>query len=159
MKLKRPCRQQLTSILLRISNAALKLKRAFHQQLASLLLRIWIGCVCGKRFDADQHVQRLPRSRAGPIGLSRTRGNVYGTRPIRTNDKMLSLGDGWTMMHHANRLGTEIGCPNTHVKDESGNATGSFKARRMNWGRRNRPFPMLATVTSSFTFIMMGIRL
>jgi threonine synthase len=49
--------------------------------------------------------------------------------PIRTNNKMLSLGEGWTMLHHAKRLGTEIGCPNTYIKDETTNATGSFKAR------------------------------
>jgi threonine synthase len=33
------------------------------------------------------------------------------------------------MLHHAKRLGQEIGCANTYIKDESTNATGSFKAR------------------------------
>lgn len=51
--------------------------------------------------------------------------------PIRDRDKMLSLGEGWTMLHHAKRLGEEIGCPNTYIKDEGTNATGSFKARGM----------------------------
>jgi threonine synthase len=49
--------------------------------------------------------------------------------PIRTKEHMLSLGEGWTMLHHAKRLGQEIGCANTYIKDESTNATGSFKAR------------------------------
>ena len=42
---------------------------------------------------------------------------------------MLRLGEGWTPLHHADRLGAEIGCANTYVKDEGVNATGSFKAR------------------------------
>jgi threonine synthase len=49
--------------------------------------------------------------------------------PIRAKEHMLSLGEGWTMLHHAKRLGQEIGCVNTYIKDESTNATGSFKAR------------------------------
>ncbi|GIV95559.1 MAG: hypothetical protein KatS3mg057_0216 [Herpetosiphonaceae bacterium] len=42
---------------------------------------------------------------------------------------MLSLGEGWTPLHHALRLGRRIGCQNTYLKDESLNPTGSFKAR------------------------------
>jgi threonine synthase len=103
--------------------------------------------MCGKRFDADQLInmcddcQRPLLARYDLAKAKETftaeslKSRVPTLRryeevlPIRTNDKMLSLGEGWTMMHHAKRLGTEIGCPNTYVKDESGNATGSFKAR------------------------------
>jgi threonine synthase len=49
--------------------------------------------------------------------------------PIREREYMLSLGEGWSMLHATKRLGDHIGCPNTYVKDESNNATGSFKAR------------------------------
>jgi threonine synthase len=49
--------------------------------------------------------------------------------PIQFKDHMLSLGEGWTMLHHAERLGEHNGCPNTYIKDEGNNATGSFKAR------------------------------
>jgi threonine synthase len=50
--------------------------------------------------------------------------------PIQNKEYMLSLGEGWTMLHHAERLGEHIGCPNTYIKDEgTNNATGSFKAR------------------------------
>jgi threonine synthase len=49
--------------------------------------------------------------------------------PIRDRKYMLSLGEGWSMLHAAKRLGNFIGCPNMYVKDESNNATGSFKAR------------------------------
>jgi threonine synthase len=50
--------------------------------------------------------------------------------PVQERCNMLSLGEGWTQLHHVKRLGVHIGCPNTFVKDEgTGNATGSFKAR------------------------------
>ncbi|MFN8476484.1 MAG: threonine synthase [Kouleothrix sp.] len=49
--------------------------------------------------------------------------------PVRDPDHRLSLGEGWTPLVHATRLGGQIGCPNTYVKDESLNPTGSFKAR------------------------------
>ena len=42
---------------------------------------------------------------------------------------MLSLGEGWTPLLCAPRLGEEIGCTNTLVKDESLNPTGSYKDR------------------------------
>ena len=44
---------------------------------------------------------------------------------------MLCLGEGWTPLLHASRLGIRIGCEATFIKDESLNPTGSFKARGM----------------------------
>ncbi len=49
--------------------------------------------------------------------------------PVRDPAHRLSLGEGWTPLIHAARLGERLGCPNTFVKDESLNPTGSFKAR------------------------------
>ena len=49
--------------------------------------------------------------------------------PVLDRMKMLSLGEGWTPLQCAPKLGEAIGCPNTLIKDESLNATGSFKAR------------------------------
>ena len=42
---------------------------------------------------------------------------------------MITLGEGWTPLQRAARLGGHIGCRNTLIKDESLNPTGSFKAR------------------------------
>src|SRR5205823_1589189 len=39
------------------------------------------------------------------------------------------LGEGFTPLIHAERLGEKLGLPNLHLKDESANPTGSFKAR------------------------------
>jgi threonine synthase len=49
--------------------------------------------------------------------------------PVRDDAAVLSLGEGWTPLVRAARLGERIGCANTYIKDESLNPTGSFKAR------------------------------
>ena len=43
----------------------------------------------------------------------------------------VSLGEGFTPLLHARRLGAELGLPSLYVKDEAVNPTGSFKARGM----------------------------
>ncbi len=49
--------------------------------------------------------------------------------PVQRSGAAISLGEGWTPLLDAHRLGKEIGCANTFIKDESLNPTGSFKAR------------------------------
>jgi threonine synthase len=49
--------------------------------------------------------------------------------PVQYDWAMLKLGEGWTPLHHARRLGEAIGCINTYIKDEGLNVTASFKAR------------------------------
>jgi threonine synthase len=108
--------------------------------------------MCGKSYNADQLInmcadcQRpllarydLQKAKQTMTKESMTTTTTAGrpaslwryeeVLPIRTCDHMLKLGEGWTMLHHAKRLGDTIGCPNTYIKDESTNATGSFKAR------------------------------
>src|SRR6185436_5319443 len=48
---------------------------------------------------------------------------------VQSDAALFSLGEGWTPLVHAGRLGEQIGCANTYIKDESLNPTGSFKAR------------------------------
>jgi threonine synthase len=43
----------------------------------------------------------------------------------------VSLGEGWTPMHRAERLGERVGLKQLWIKDESVNPTASFKARGM----------------------------
>ncbi len=43
----------------------------------------------------------------------------------------MSLGEGFTPLLTARRLGDKLGLPNLYLKDESQNPTGSFKARGM----------------------------
>ena len=49
--------------------------------------------------------------------------------PVVFDENIVTLGEGWTPLLHAKRLGGELGLPELFIKDESPNPTGSFKAR------------------------------
>jgi threonine synthase len=49
--------------------------------------------------------------------------------PLLDGQEPLTLGEGWTPLIHATRLGTDLGLQRLFVKDESLNPTNSFKAR------------------------------
>ena len=49
--------------------------------------------------------------------------------PVLDARYRLCLGEGYTPLHAAHRLGREVGCSQLFVKDEGLNPTGSFKAR------------------------------
>jgi threonine synthase len=51
--------------------------------------------------------------------------------PVRREDNIVSLGEGWTPLLHARNLGASLGVSQLLVKDESLNPTQSFKARGM----------------------------
>jgi threonine synthase len=86
---------------------------------------------CGKpllaRYDLQKAAQTLTHA-----ALATRRADLWRYQevlPVRNDAAMLALGEGWTPLLHAARLGERIGCPNTYIKDESLNPTGSFKAR------------------------------
>jgi len=49
--------------------------------------------------------------------------------PLLDGEEPVSLGEGWTPLIHARRLGAVLGLDQLYVKDESLNPTNSFKAR------------------------------
>ena len=49
--------------------------------------------------------------------------------PLMDGEQPLTLGEGWTPLIHARRLGSALGLSRLFVKDESLNPTNSFKAR------------------------------
>jgi threonine synthase len=49
--------------------------------------------------------------------------------PVRNESKAIKLGEGYTPLLHARRLGEVLGLPHLYIKDEGINPTGSFKAR------------------------------
>ena len=51
--------------------------------------------------------------------------------PVAGEENIVSLGEGWTPLLRAERLGKEIGIDQLYIKDESQNPTQSFKARGM----------------------------
>lgn len=86
---------------------------------------------CGKpllaRYDLVKAAQTLT-----PAALKARPANLWRYEevlPVQRDDARLMLGEGWTPLVCAGTLGNEIGCPNTLIKDESLNPTGSFKAR------------------------------
>lgn len=50
--------------------------------------------------------------------------------PIRSEDNIVSLGEGGTPLIHAARLGQQLGHAHIYIKDERQNPTGSFKDRQ-----------------------------
>jgi threonine synthase len=87
--------------------------------------------VCSKpllaRYDLDRAAQTLT-----PAALRERAPSLWRyseVLPVQQLDKVINLGEGWTPLVHAERLGERIGCSNTYIKDESPNPTGSFKAR------------------------------
>jgi threonine synthase len=87
-------------------------------------------CQCGApllvRYDLD-------RARAWRRdSLSGRAANMWRYRellPLLDGEEPLSLGEGWTPLIHAARLGGDLGLERLLVKDESLNPTNSFKAR------------------------------
>jgi threonine synthase len=51
--------------------------------------------------------------------------------PVEDDANIVSLGEGWTPLLRAERLGTDVGIERLLIKDESLNPTQSFKARGM----------------------------
>ena len=49
--------------------------------------------------------------------------------PVQNDANIVSLGEGFTPLIAAGRLGGALGLPHLYIKDESTNPTGSFKAR------------------------------
>src|SRR5262245_48681326 len=49
--------------------------------------------------------------------------------PVVNDENIISLGEGWTPLLRAKRLGAQFGLSELFIKDESPNPTGSFKAR------------------------------
>lgn len=86
--------------------------------------KVWTICEdCGKpiRVNYDLSATTMPREalRDRPSSMWRYREVLPDVEPV-------SLGEGWTPLHHAFRLGA-----NWFVKDEAVNPTASFKARGM----------------------------
>jgi threonine synthase len=103
--------------------------------------------MCGARYAADQLHNLCPtcqRPLLARYDLERAAHTltpaVLRTRqpslwryaevlPVQDLSTVVDLGEGWTPLLPARRLGTRIGVPDLLIKDESTNPTGSFKAR------------------------------
>jgi threonine synthase len=87
-------------------------------------------CTCGMPLLARYDLQAA-RSWTKPSLAARER-NMWRYRelmPLFDGEQPLTLGEGWTPLIHARRLGVDLGLSRLFVKDESLNPTNSFKAR------------------------------
>ena len=89
--------------------------------------------ICGKpllvRYDLKQAARTLTKE-----SLLNRRANLWRYRevlPVDHDENIVSLGEGWTPLLHAQRLGGKVGMRELYIKDESQNPTQSFKARGM----------------------------
>ena len=88
---------------------------------------------CGKpllvRYDLERARQTLTKQ-----ALMGRRADLWRYRevlPVENDENIVSLGEGWTPLLRARRLGEQIGFEELYIKDESQNPTQSFKARGM----------------------------
>jgi threonine synthase len=88
---------------------------------------------CGKpllvRYDLKRIAKFMTRQ-----SLFARRADLWRYRellPVRREDNIVTLGEGWTPLLHAKTLGESLGLSELYVKDESLNPTQSFKARGM----------------------------
>ena len=88
-------------------------------------------CSCGSPLLARYDLERLATtwSRNSLSGRPATLWRYREVLPVDENDTPVSLGEGWTPLIHATRLGHELGMDALFIKDESLNPTNSFKAR------------------------------
>jgi threonine synthase len=88
-------------------------------------------CSCGGPFFARYDLAAIRQSWSRD-DLKNAPSNLWRYAPIlpvQKKENRLSLGEGWTPLLEAPRLRRNLGLPNLWIKDESPNATASFKAR------------------------------
>jgi threonine synthase len=88
---------------------------------------------CGKPLLVRYDLQRIAKFMTKQNIFSRvsTLWRYREVLPVRREDNIVSLGEGWTPLIHAKSLGASLGMEQLYVKDESLNPTQSFKARGM----------------------------
>jgi threonine synthase len=88
---------------------------------------------CGKpllvRYDLNKAKESLTKE-----SLVGRRSDLWRYRevlPVEDDANIVSFGEGWTPLLHAERLGQSVGMGQLYIKDEGQNPTQSFKARGM----------------------------
>lgn len=86
-------------------------------------------------YDAIRRVVSRERIEAGPPSIWRYRDLL----PVPEGAPVVTLGEGFTPLVRAERLGAELGLRNLHLKNDSMNPTNSFKDRvvsvAISWAR------------------------
>ena len=87
-------------------------------------------CQCGAPLLARYDLAAARTwSRDSLVGRTPTMWRYRELLPLFDGEEPVTLGEGFTPLIHARRLGAQVGLENLFVKDESLNPTNSFKAR------------------------------
>jgi threonine synthase len=87
-------------------------------------------CSCGAPLLARYDLERLRGWRRESLaGRERSMWRYREIMPLFDDESPITLGEGWTPLFHAARLGATFGLDRLYIKDESLNPTNSFKAR------------------------------
>ena len=88
---------------------------------------------CGKPLFARYDLERIAKFMTKQVLYTRsaTMWRYREVLPVRREENIVSLGEGWTPLIHARSLGASLKMDELYVKDESLNPTQSFKARGM----------------------------
>lgn len=87
-------------------------------------------CSCGMPLVARYDLEKARAwSRDSLAGRVSSMWRYRELMPLMDGEEPVTLGEGWTPLVHASRLGDTLGLPNLYIKDESLNPTNSFKAR------------------------------
>jgi threonine synthase len=88
-------------------------------------------CLCGAplfaRYDLERAAAELTKEELAERPPSLWR--YHELLPVIEPENIVSLGEGFTPLIKAERLGRDLGLDHLYIKDESQNITGTFKAR------------------------------
>jgi len=90
-------------------------------------------CSCGAPLFARYDMKAL-RARWPRTALSHAEASLWRYQPILPvlrKENRVALGEGWTPLLQFEKISAQLGLHNLWIKDESPNATASFKARGM----------------------------
>jgi threonine synthase len=87
-------------------------------------------CVCGAPLLARYDLEKARTwQKSTLVGREPTMWRYRELMPLFEGESPVTLGEGWTPLIHATRIGADLGLSRVLVKDESLNPTNSFKAR------------------------------
>lgn len=94
--------------------------------------KAWNLCTGCKRPLLARYDLDAAQKKVSPEDIASRENNLWRYSellPVVDSQNRLTLGEGFTPLHHAVRLGNELGFSHLYIKDEGLNPTGSFKAR------------------------------
>jgi threonine synthase len=87
-------------------------------------------CTCGAPLLARYDLEAARAwQKSSLIGRPASMWRYRELLPLFDGEEPITLGEGWTPLIHAQRLGEDLGLGRVYIKDESLNPTNSFKAR------------------------------